>query len=274
MLRGGTMAVQQKIFRIEQTGLREPVPPVFPRGNGDQIQQTILAELKGLRELIERSMGGPNPASGAVPVNVARSSNGASANVDNAIARTKHELAHLHAGAFGNGERARVTRELRAVVDDTERATGQILAAAEDIDETTKTLLACLKNEHEQALAQDMQDQIIRIFEACNFQDLGGQRISKVLATFEFVEAQILHLMEIWGGSEACKQQVGGASGARPPDGRLAHGPKLSGDQGHASQDFIDKLFEGPDGAAASVRGAVARRGSSRRPAAPKSPPA
>ena len=82
-------------------------------------------------------------------------------------------------------------------MDSTERATQQILEAAESIDEAANTLSATLKREQEQALTSDIRDHVVRIFEACNFQDLTGQRIAKVLATLAFVENRVARMLEI-----------------------------------------------------------------------------
>ena len=55
------------------------------------------------------------------------------------------------------------------------------------------------------AAAVDIQDKVIQIFEACNFQDLTGQRITKVVSTLRFVEDRIMQMMDIWGGIETFK---------------------------------------------------------------------
>ena len=49
------------------------------------------------------------------------------------------------------------------------------------LDQAANTLSASIKSTHEQGLAHDIQDRVVQIFEACNFQDLTGQRISKVM---------------------------------------------------------------------------------------------
>jgi chemotaxis protein CheZ len=139
------------------------------------------------------------------------------------------ELASLHFGAFGNAGHARASRELDAVVESSERATQQILAAAESIDEAANTLSASLQHDQEQALASDIRDHVVRIFEACNFQDLGGQRIAKVLATLTFVEDRVARMLEIWGGRDALNDLAGAAPGepdseTKPP----MDGPNLS----------------------------------------------
>jgi chemotaxis protein CheZ len=157
----------------------------------------------------------------------------------NAITRTKEEIAVLRVGFLE--ERTRAAHELDAVVSGTEHATQQILTAAEEIEEAADTLSALLKREQEQALAQDIQDQIVRIFEACNFQDLAGQRITKVVAALRFVEDRVTRLMDIWGGAAAFKDQA--APAAQQPAAKAQHGPKLAGDRGHLTQAEVDTMF-------------------------------
>ena len=84
---------------------------------------------------------------------------------------------------------------------------------------------------------------VLRIFEACNFQDLSGQRIAKVLATLKFVEDRVTRMMEIWGGAEALSHYAAEARAARENANVLLHGPQLAGDSGHASQDDVDAIF-------------------------------
>ena len=135
-----------------------------------------------------------------------------------------------------------MTRELDAVVESAERATQQILGAAEDIEDAANTLSASLQRQQEQALALDIQDNVLRIFEACNFQDLTGQRIAKVLTTLKFVEDRIAHMIEIWGGIDAFKSYAVAAA-ADLNRNRMLHGPKLDDDEGHVSQDAVDAMF-------------------------------
>jgi len=138
---------------------------------------------------------------------------------------------------------ARVTNELDAIVGGTEHATGQILSSAEEIDQMAHTLAPRLRDEQNQALVADMQERVIKIFEACNFQDLTGQRITKVVGTLTFIETHIVRMMEIWGGLEAFKDIAPETIATREGDTRLLNGPKVAGEVGHASQDEIDALF-------------------------------
>ncbi len=158
-----------------------------------------------------------------------------------AINRTKREIATLHVSGCNGQELSRVSNELDAVVAGTEGATETILASAEAIDERAGILSAKLKGD-DQGLANDIQDNIVQIFEACNFQDLTGQRISKVVGTLRFVEERIIKMMDIWGGVESFKE-IEVELEHRMGDQSLLNGPALTDDAGIASQDDIDALF-------------------------------
>lgn len=134
---------------------------------------------------------------------------------------------------------SRLEHELKAVVSGTEQATQKILAAAEAINSTANTLSAALAGKLEQNLAQDIQDFALQIFEACNFQDLIGQRVGKILAALKFVEDHIASVLEEIKTASAA---------ARNADGHDLHGPRLDGDPGHASQGEVDAMFAGDRG--------------------------
>lgn len=159
-----------------------------------------------------------------------------------AINRTKHEIATLHHSGFEGEEMSRVTNELDAVVMGTEQATEQILAAAEFVDEKAGILAGNLTGDDE-THAQEIQERILEIFEACNFQDLTGQRITKVVRTLSFIEERIIRMMEIWGGIESFNDIEVEEREKRTGDAALLNGPSLETDIDVASQDDIDALF-------------------------------
>ncbi|MEP2706995.1 MAG: protein phosphatase CheZ [Roseibium sp.] len=160
-----------------------------------------------------------------------------------AISQTKKEIASLHHTTGAEGEEmTRVTNELDAVVDGTEGATETILTAAEYIDETANTLSARLKGQ-DADLAGDIQEKVVQIFEACNFQDLTGQRITKVVGTLRFVEDRIMQMMDIWGGIESFQDIELDQPDLPEGDAALLNGPALDNDVDVASQDDIDALF-------------------------------
>jgi chemotaxis protein CheZ len=238
---GRNMPVQRKVFRIEQMA---PVatPASLLADTAPLAQREILAELHSLRDLIERrshdaTQSNPAPDGTGELRRLMQETE----NIHRAINHTKQEIASVRVRAFDDDGCAHVARQLGAVADSAERATQCILDAAEDIEDVADTLAACLTREQERALAEDVHNHAARIFEACNFQDLNGQRINKVIATLQFVEERIAHMMAIWGGMEAFRNYTAAAIGRQ--NNLVLHGPKLAGDPGHATQDEIDALF-------------------------------
>jgi chemotaxis protein CheZ len=163
--------------------------------------------------------------------------------IHDAINRTKGEIATLHAKSFNGEEMAKVNGELGAVVGGTEQATQQILEAAEAIDQAASALGKVNSPDQQKILSEDIQERVVSIFEACNFQDLTGQRINKVMTTMKFIESHIVVMMDIWGGVDAIKAHAPPIVDTREGDARLLNGPKLDEDVGHASQDDIDAMF-------------------------------
>jgi chemotaxis protein CheZ len=148
--------------------------------------------------------------------------------VRDAIARSERELAALRKGAPA----PRLQQELGAAIGGMDDATQKILQATETIDESARALQASLQNDYNRGLAQEILEQAVKIYEACNFQDLAGQRITKAIAALQHIERQIERLNEIWGRIE---------HEAAPA--KLVNGPKLDSDTGHADQRDIDRLF-------------------------------
>ncbi|WP_350333075.1 protein phosphatase CheZ [Coralliovum pocilloporae] len=160
-----------------------------------------------------------------------------------AIAQTKREIATLHHSGFQGEEMGRVSDELDAVVQGTESATEAILTAAESIDEHAESLSKMLTGE-EEIHANHISEKVIEIFESCNFQDLTGQRITKVVNTLKFIEGRVVNMMDIWGGMEAMADVEVESMPQREGDDALLNGPALDTDMDVASQDDIDALFD------------------------------
>jgi chemotaxis protein CheZ len=164
--------------------------------------------------------------------------------IHDAISRTKHEIAVLHGKSFNGGEMAKVSGELGAVVGGTEEATQQILEAAESIDQAATAMTKVNSPDQQKLLSEEIGERVVSIFEACNFQDLTGQRISKVMTTMKFIENHITVMMDIWGGVDAIRAHAPPIVDEREGDARFLNGPKSEGDIGHASQNDIDALFD------------------------------
>jgi chemotaxis protein CheZ len=168
-----------------------------------------------------------------------------------AIDATKQEIASLHVTEVGGDGMRRVSGELDAVVSDTERATSAILTATEEI-ETQAGILKAIMGAGSEPI-EIIQERVIQLYESCNFQDLTGQRITKIVRTLGFVEERLDKMIEVWGGIEAFKehnemaQPFRAFTGSHAADSSLLNGPKLESSceaDDHVDQDDIDALFE------------------------------
>jgi chemotaxis protein CheZ len=189
-----------------------------------------LATLRNLMERLERSEADGKSLWTGVET------------IQQAIKKTRGEIATLKTQGVKGTQLYRATDELDAVVGDTETATETILAAAESIDEAAGTLMREVADEHLK-LVEGIHDQAIRIFEACNFQDIAGQRISKVVALLHFIETRVGSMAEIWHGLEGVAGLDEPSAPETAGDESLLNGPSLAGDAGVVSQDDIDSLF-------------------------------
>jgi chemotaxis protein CheZ len=236
------MAEPRKVFRIEQTAAMRLEDGIETAQAGLRHDE-IMRELQALRTALSTTATPRRPhRSGGERREVARLASELNLIADAIRGNGDDSGARIGGGAARSPPSsatpaARIGHELSAVVNGTEQATQKILAAAEEIDSTANNLSAALKGRIEQNLAHDIQDLVIEIFEACNFQDLIGQRVAKVLGTLEFVEDHIVRVLD----------EIKNPAAATRHDGtQTLHGPRLDSDDGHASQDEIDALFEGP----------------------------
>lgn len=159
--------------------------------------------------------------------------------IHDAIVQTRTEIGALTSNGPKGQSLFRATDELDAVVSDTESATETILAAAESIDASAGKLVTQVSGE-QRDLVMAIHKEAITIFEACNFQDISGQRISKVVSLLRFIELRVSSMVEIWGGPE---KERADATGEQTSDAGLLNGPALAGDVDVVSQDDIDSLF-------------------------------
>jgi chemotaxis protein CheZ len=257
------MSVSRKRFRVEQAILGD-VPMAIPEvGDADAgpMHREIMSELRAIRgqmaaAIARRSSETPEQAVAREVAETQVLLETYRAQIEqceklkveldliaDAISRTKREIAVLHGKSFNGEEMAKVNGELGAVVGGTEQATQQILEAAEAIDQAASAMAKITSPDQQRALSEEIQERVVSIFEACNFQDLTGQRISKVTGTMKFIEQHINEMMNIWGGVDAIKAHAPPIVDTREGDDKLLNGPKLDGDVGHASQDDIDAMF-------------------------------
>ena len=124
---------------------------------------------------------------------------------------------------------ARGAADLAAAMEAMEKACGIVLGTAERVDENARTLVSTAESDDLRALAQDIRTQMSRVFEACNFQDIAGQRISNVITLLTGLDE---HLSDLVPPEKSAT--------AKP---ELINGPRLDGASGHVTQNEIDSIF-------------------------------
>jgi chemotaxis protein CheZ len=156
--------------------------------------------------------------------------------IQNAITETKRQVVSFHAPSVHGVTVNHAAGELGAVVMDTEGATNNILAAAERIEMLAGVIESETTMKAMKGRAGEIAQLVMSIYEACNFQDLTGQRIAR--------------MVEVWGGLDALSnvmaQELETAKAQRDALGThaLAAGPAVAGADGHVGQDDIDALFD------------------------------
>ncbi len=256
------MPVNRRRFRIEQAFVGDVPMPTATDGEAGPMDREIMNELRSIRAQMAAPAHGAVAGAAVVDPAIQQIAESQAlletyrAQIEqceklkveldliyDAINRTKREIAVLHGKSFDGNEMSKVTGELGAVVGGTEEATQQILEAAEAIDQAASALGKVNSPDQQKILSEEISERVVSIFEACNFQDLTGQRISKVMSTMKFIENHITVMMDIWGGVDAIRAHAPPIVDDRVGDAKLLNGPKLDGDEGHASQDDIDALF-------------------------------
>ncbi|MGN6208059.1 protein phosphatase CheZ [Asticcacaulis sp.] len=147
--------------------------------------------------------------------------------IADSIAQARAEISDLNPhGAFSDAG-----AELAAITQDTESATNTIMTAAE----TVMALDAA-----DPQLAGRITDEVMKMFEACAFQDITGQRISKIVRLLNQIEARVADLAAVVGiGEEVAAAELTAAE--IRAQNLLLNGPALDGPE--TNQVDIDALF-------------------------------
>lgn len=148
------------------------------------------------------------------------------------IARTRTEISKLRPNDIKEQRIPTAGAELEAVVTDTERATETIMHEAE-------TLLG-EKPDDIAAYKAQVDDAMMRIIEACSFQDLSGQRVSKVVESLRHVEKRVSRFAATMGVHDAEADEDEIAEAERKKKLHL-NGPAIGGPE--VKQDAIDEMI-------------------------------
>jgi chemotaxis protein CheZ len=254
------MSTLRKTFTIEKSEARDavadgPIPPAaestsdVPASSDIHRVLTKLDELGAMLQPTQSIVSNIADAYRREVVEVLKLRDEMEA-IQTAIRETKRQVVSLHAAAPRSVTVHHAAGELGAVVLDTEGATNNILAAAERVEMLAGVIQSETTKEGMKKRAGEIAAVVMSIYEACNFQDLTGQRITRVCETLNFVEGRVGKMAEIWGGLDSLStlmaSEIEALNEERSALGThaLAEGPALAGADGHVGQKDIDALFD------------------------------
>ena len=143
------------------------------------------------------------------------------------IRATRAEIGAIRGGASGDQLFGSTADELEEIVTETARAANRIMDAAETIEGVAGKV--------DPASAAALTDAVTKIYEASSFQDITGQRITKVVRALQSMESKLQSLAGAFGRADFTP------AAAVEGDAALLNGPQLA--QSASSQDDIDALF-------------------------------
>ncbi|GGF56462.1 hypothetical protein GCM10011332_07470 [Terasakiella brassicae] len=153
------------------------------------------------------------------------------------IHSAKAEIAQLRPDDVKEKYLSSASDELDAIVEATADATNNIMDATEIVEEVMAGL--------EPEISDKLMEATTKIYEACTFQDITGQRITKVVNALKHIEEKIDALVDAFG-SEIDKFKAENPDPVEDgpkeiTDEDLLEGPQLEG-QGRSQED-IDALL-------------------------------
>ena len=127
-----------------------------------------------------------------------------------------------------------VADELDAIVASTEDAANKILEAAEQLENVAQTL--------DDKTSAKINDIVTGIYEASSFQDLTGQRITKVVGALHHIEQKVTELARAVGHDMPEESYLNVTDSVKALDeDDLLHGPSKLGET--VDQNDVDALF-------------------------------
>jgi chemotaxis protein CheZ len=216
-------------------------------GIGNAELYLAIQDLRGeIAELRQQQGDAPRPADGAQPMSFAEEESLAArieiAQMVRMIGRAKIEIASIKHPSENDDRMQLAASELDAIVVATEASTEDVLGASEQIEIYMRKITGLHPDDAELGtLGDQVANEIIKILEACNFQDITGQRTTKVIKTIRFIEEKILALINIWGVDAFLDLPVHNQPVAGGDDA-LMNGPQRENEG--ITQDEINALFD------------------------------
>jgi chemotaxis protein CheZ len=131
------------------------------------------------------------------------------------VAGARAEIAAVGADDITASHISSANDELDAIVTHTAAATDGILEACEQLE----AMMSRLTGED----ARTLQDCVTRIYEACSFQDITGQRITKVVGALQAIERKVKHMIVVFAPQTPVSEMVM----SKDVPAELLNGPQL-----------------------------------------------
>ena len=167
------------------------------------------------------------------------------------IGQARRELADLNPSELKDEKLPDASNQLDAVVKMTEQATQQIMDAGEQVQGVHSRIrerLQMMDPPLDPDVSASIEDSLAEadtfvtgIFEACNFQDITGQRIMKIVEILREVERQVFRMVIVFGLRGKAGELAEADKQTLVDDAALLNGPSLEGEG--LSQDDIDDVL-------------------------------
>ena len=156
----------------------------------------------------------------------------------NFIEQAKSDLSGIQPKHLSENKIPEASSQLDQVVATTEEAASKIMDSAEEISELAETM--------DGEIAERLMAISMNIFEASSFQDITGQRVTKVVNTLKYLEEKLIILAEAIGDTDShLKADQEDMEACSESDEKLLQGPQSAGTAN--DQDAIDALFDSFD---------------------------
>jgi|MDTB01.2.fsa_nt_gb chemotaxis protein CheZ len=145
----------------------------------------------------------------------------------------RNELSVARPGDIQDKHIPSATDELDAIVKSTEEATSTIMDSCEVLEKEA---------EKEGGPSADvLNDEVTKIYEACSFQDLTGQRVSKIIKSLATIDEKVSKIVNILGSRLPAMDAPAAEEEGPIGDEALMNGPQTPDKA--ISQEDIDKLL-------------------------------
>jgi len=154
--------------------------------------------------------------------------------IANSITQARDEIGRLQPSDITTDHIPCAGRELEAIITATEDATNTIMDAAENLLEMEAKDLETYK--------AAVEGEVMRIFEACSFQDITGQRVSKVVGALQDIDERVSRISAAFGTENAvCEKSDREIARDNRNREQILNGPAQAGEG--VDQNDVDKLL-------------------------------